>query len=452
MESAATGQMLREYQARVYVGLCEGLATRPGATFTVLMPRQSGKNEIAAALVTRLVAGRAHRGGTVVVCAPTMSPQAEISVARVLGRLRRSVRPFLTVRFGTDGHSLRVGRASAIFLSALPEAHVAGHTASLALIADEAQEIDREWFDRQFRPMTASTAAPIVLLGTPWDGDTLLDRAVSRNRAQDAREAKLDLPRLHHEVSWREVAEEQQAYGLYVRGERERLGASHPLFRTQYGLETVAGAGRLLAPEDLRAIEGLHPRQHEPAPGERYAAGLDLAGEGEHADANVLTVARLAAGGRSEVIDHVAWQGRPFAEVQASVLAAVKGWRLERLCVDATGLGGPLAARLEEELGAHVVERFTFTAQSKPELGYALLAAMRTGRVSLYAADGSPEASACRQELAACRARHDGPGRLRWEAPPGGHDDYVVSLALCQRAAASIGAPRVAVGRVRASQ
>lgn len=451
MATAATGETLREYQARVYVGLCEGLAARRGATFTVLMPRQSGKNEIAAALITRLLTGHAADGGTVVVCAPTMSPQAEISIARVLGRLRRSVRPALPVRFGVDGHSLRVGRASVVFLSALPEAHVAGHTASLALIADEAQEIDRDWFDRQFRPMTASTAAGIVLLGTPWDGDSLLDRAVARNRAQDAREAELKIPRLHHQVGWQEVADDQAPYGQYVRGEMERLGASHPLFRTQYGLETVAGAGRLLSPEDLSALAGAHAREREPMAGERYAAGLDLAGEGEHADANVLTIARLARGGRCEVVDHIAWQWRPFAEVASSVLAAVKGWRLDRLCVDATGLGGPLAARLEEELGAHTVERFTFTAQSKPELGYALLAAVRTGRVALYAADGSAEAAACHHELAACRARHDGPGRLRWEAPPGGHDDYVVSLALCQRAAASIGAPRVAVGRARGS-
>ena len=87
-----------------------------------------------------------------------------------------------------------------------------------------------------------------------------------------------------------------------------------------------------------------------------------------------------------------------------------------------------------------------FTAASKSALGYALLAAARTGRLALPRDNGSTEAFRCREELAACEASLVSGGRLAW-GNDRGHDDYVVSLALCLRAAESAGAPRVAVGR-----
>ena len=91
-----------------------------------------------------------------------------------------------------------------------------------------------------------------------------------------------------------------------------------------------------------------------------------------------------------------------------------------------------------------------FTAATKSALGYALLAAARTGRLALPRDDGSPQAARCREELAACEATLAPGGRLAW-GNDRGHDDYVVSLALCLRAAESAGPPRVAVGRARHS-
>ena len=441
---------LRAYQLRTFLGLAHGIAACPGETFTVLFPRQSGKNEVAAALVAMELLTHARRGGSIVVCAPTLSPQAEISRQRTIAALRNVSRLLPQpdpVR--VDGHVVTCGRATATFLSASPAAHVAGHTASIALIADEAQDIDEDWFNRQFRPMAASTAAPTVLFGTPWDGETLLDRAVARNRAADAlrngRPGKDFLPR-HFETAWQEVAASVPAYGKYVAAERDRLGATHPMFLTQYGLQCVADAGRLLSSEDIARIEGGHERETEPTRGFRYVAGLDVGGEGARSDSTVLTIARLA-GRRAEVVHHIAWRGEAESVIGPVVLDLAQQWRLERLCVDATGLGQPLAKDLARELGDRV-EAVHFNAATKSELGYALIAAARTGRMVLYRDDGSAESRACRSELAVCRAKMEGNG-MQWGAPSGAHDDYPVSLALCLRAAESLGAPRVAVGRRR---
>ncbi|MDE2670734.1 MAG: hypothetical protein OXI51_13905 [Chloroflexota bacterium] len=442
---------LRAYQARVLRGLLRAIAARPSAPLTVLMPRQSGKNEIAAALVACLLRTNAHEGGTVVVCAPTLDPQARISADRIRAALA-ATDPLVPAagHSRSRGDSVAVGRARAVLLSANPQASVAGHTASIALIADEAQDIDEAWFNRQFRPMAASTGAPTVLFGTAWNGRTLLERAVEANRALDA--ATPHGPRRHHQAPWREVAAVLPAYGAYVESERERLGATHPLFLSQYELVPGEVAGRLLTRDLLAALEGGHEPLSTPDPGERYVAGLDFGGEGEDADATVLTIARVEAsagngGVACRVVAQREWRGAPYARVLDGVRALDRLWRFERVSADATGLGAPLVAQLRPQLGARLDE-VVFTAASKSALGYALLAAARTGRLALPRDDGSPEAFRCREELAACEASLASGGRLAW-GNDRGHDDYVVSLALCLRAAESAGAPRVAVGRGR---
>ena len=109
------------------------------------------------------------------------------------------------------------------------------------------------------------------------------------------------------------------------------------------------------------------------------------------------------------------------------------------------GLAPRSSRNLRPQLGARLDE-LVFTAASKSALGYGLLAAARTGRLALPRDDGSPEAARCREELAACEASLATGGRLVW-GNERGHDDYVVSLALCLRAVESAGSPRVAVGR-----
>jgi hypothetical protein len=410
-----------------------------------MYPRQAGKNEVGAALVAELLLGHARSGGTIVVCAPTRDPQARISLERSWRALERASGPVLPRR---AEHVLHAGDASAVFLSASPAAHVAGHTASIALIADEAQEIDEDWFNRQFRPMAASTAAPAILFGTPWNGQTLLEHHVAANRSRDEVRAGGGAPwhRLHYQVSWREVTRSLPAYGRYVEQERARLGPSHPLYLSQYELIAGQASGRLLSPALLARIAGGHPRLFAPRPGERYVAGFDLGGEGATADRSVLTIARLDRD-TCEVVDHRAWQGAPFASVEVEVIAAATQWRLERLVVDGTGLGQVFAASLRRALG-EVVRPLVFTAESKSQLGFGLIAAAGSARLQLYEDDGSPESRACRLELRDCRASRGAGQRLSWGSA-GGHDDYAVSLALCLRAAAEAGPPRMAVGRRR---
>ena len=142
-----------------------------------------------------------------------------------------------------------LGRSRIHFLSAERGANVVGHTASLLLEVDEAQDVDIEKFDREFRPMASSTNATTVYYGTAWDDASLLERAKQANLEAERRDGR----RRHFEYDWQHVARCNPAYGAFVERERQRLGETHPLFLTQYCLKTIAGGGRLFTRRTARA-------------------------------------------------------------------------------------------------------------------------------------------------------------------------------------------------------
>ena len=148
---------------------------------------------------------------------------------------------------------MRLGRARQLFLSAEPSSNVVGHTADLLLEVDEAQDVDIDKFDKELRPMAASTGATTVFYGTAWDDANLLERAKQTHLEAERR----DGVRRHFEYDWQAVAAHNPAYARYVLGERERLGADHPLFLTQYCLRTLPGAGRLFGADPALAAARL---------------------------------------------------------------------------------------------------------------------------------------------------------------------------------------------------
>jgi len=455
---------LRPYQAEAAAAIVGSALNGRGLTVTVQMARQAGKNEVSARVELLLLVKNARWALDGIKCAPSFVPQGYISMRRLWDRLGQVGWHEQAVK--EQGRAVRVGLARQLFLSAEPSANVVGHTAGLLLEVDEAQDVDSEKFDREFRPMAASTGATTVYYGTPWDDRSLLEQAVQTNLEMERR----DGVRRHFQADWSVVAEFNPEYARYVEAERARLGEEHPLFRTQYALKTIAGGGRLFTPSQRAQLQGRHARQHAASAGETYVAGLDLGGQefdegskghrvkGTH-DATVLTIARVAPPAsdalvqepRLEVVEQQAWTGEAhdalFARL-ADLLANV--WRVRSVAVDATGLGETMARLLARSLGEEVVRPVRFTEQSKSRLGYALLAAVNGGRLKVYAGDGSPEYREFQRQAELARVMYRPSRAMNFYVDPSqGHDDYVVSLALAVEAARDIAiAPRVARGRI----
>ena len=456
---------LRPYQSQVGRAIIDSVLDRCGLTITVVMARQAGKNEISAQAEAFLLGKFMRRSVDAIKCAPTFEPQGRISLSRLWTRM---VQADMAQRGSLEGgQAVRFGDARQVFLSAEPSANVVGHTAGILLEVDEAQDVDREKFDREFRPMAAPAGATTVYYGTPWDDSTLLERAVQTNRELERR----DGIRRHFAADWTAVAEFNPEYARYVEGERARLGEDHPLFRTQYALKTLSGGGRLFSGSQRAQVQGTHLRHHGPRPGEVYVAGLDVGGQDREAiangreairrtghDASVLTIARavmppsdaIVPEPRLEIVEHVAFSGTAHDALFARLADALgEVWRVRRLAVDATGLGETLARLLTRRLGDSVVRPVRFTAESKSKLGYGLLAASNGGRLKLYAADGSAEYADFQHEMEAARVHYRPNQQMNFFVEPAdGHDDYLVSAALAVEAAKEIETrPRIARGR-----
>ncbi|HEY3081056.1 MAG TPA: hypothetical protein VGM69_14280 [Chloroflexota bacterium] len=450
------GRPLRPYQLEPGLAISRAVLGQRGGTYSVQMARQAGKNELSAQLEGYLLTlcGR-HGGGSIVKAAPTFEPQLVISKLRLREVMANRLDEIAGPR-GLEGYVLESGRARIFFLSAGPAASVVGATASLLLEVDEAQDVDPEKHDRDFAPMAASTNAPRVYYGVAGTADSLIERVKEQNLELERRDGL----RRHFAYPWWVVAEHNPAYGAFVEAERDRLGAAHPIFRTQYELRALASEDALFDEAALRALQGDHPRREAPEPGRTYVAGVDVAGPAElvadpyaggsrrgRPDSTVVTIAENDPDGWSEhapcapdasplrVVRHLAWTGRSHVEQHEELVRLLgEEWRCQAIAFDATGLGQAPCELLRRRLGERV-RPVTFTGPKKSELGYALLAAVNGRRVALYrAGPDDDEARACWAQLRACRRYVQGRMQMGWEARRG-HDDYVTSLALCLHAA-----------------
>lgn len=438
---------LRPYQLEPLRAIVDSIRNRRGCTFTVMMSRQAGKNELSAQLEAALLMAAAGTGGNLIKASPAHRPQGVNSMLRLADRLRQAGFGRLVRR--EHGNTLCIGNARAVFLSAAEGANVVGATAHLLLEIDEAQDVSLEKFDKDFRPMGSTTNVTTVLYGTPWDDQSLLETV----RRQNAESERADGLKRNFEAAWETVAAHNPAYRRFVEGELARLGAEHPLFKTQYGLALVRSGGGFFSETQRAQLAGDHPRQRTPRPGELYVAGLDLAGESEDGsgpsrrqDSTALTIARVQPAKTSfgilqplpviEVVDQIVWRGQSHGALAATLIDLLQRvWRVRRLVVDATGLGHTLAGVLTEALGSSVVERFVFGAASKSQLGFDLLAAVNAGSVRLYAPDGSPEANETWWQVNQAESNVSTGQRLSFAVPAAkGHDDLLMSLALAVRA------------------
>jgi hypothetical protein len=452
---------LRPYQRGIALAILDSVFGRKGLTFSVEIARQGGKNELSAQLELLLLTLYMAEPQNLIKCSPTFKPQTIISMTRLKDRLNDA--GFAGIWRTELGYVVRLGNARAIFLSADESANVVGNTAHILLEIDESQDVSKEKYTKEFKPMGATTNVTTVHYGTTWDDSTLLEEVKQTNQELEKR----DGIRRHFRFDWQEVARYNPDYLAYVEAERERLGENHPLFLTQYCLQPIRGGGGFLSTQQRAQLSGDHPRKHAPESGKVYVAGIDLAGEAEEGedavlrsikprqDSTVITIGELDFEHTNDinkqpvvrVVEHYWWTGRKHPEQYPQLVDILKNvWRCRRVVVDATGVGQPVASFLKKALGSRVAP-FTFTSSSKSRLGFNLLSAVNSGRLKMYAGDGSAEYQEFWQEMGTAKSHYRPNQTMNFYVDPAkGHDDFLMSLALLVEAANSY-SPRGARGR-----
>ena len=452
---------LRPYQRKIGTAILDSVQNGKGLTLSVMIARQGGKNEISAWVEAAILSASAHDGGSAIKATPTFHPQALISISRLKQVLQRS---HIEYAF-QHGNAFAVGRASQLFLSAHPTSNVLGNTASLILEIDESQDIAPDKFNRDFSPMAAHANVTTVHYGIAWDDHSLLEQVKQSNIELQRK----DGVQRHFEFDWQAVARYNPHYKRYVESERLRLGSDHPLFLSQYCLVPVTGNGRFLDHNRQALLQGSHTRISTPLSGRTYVAGIDLAGESEQPDnlrlrsiepfrdSTVVTIGELRftndGSGSTlpslRVVEHFWWTGLPHTENFSRLIHILSEvWGCRRVVVDATGIGAGVAGFLRKSMGPSIVKPFTFTARSKSNLGFDLLAAVNSGRLRMYKPDGSPEAQEFWSQISKARRTVRPNQTINFFVEPSqGHDDFLTSLALL--VSASDYTPRRASGRLR---
>lgn len=439
---------------------------QPGLEAVVVVSRQGGKNELSARSQARLLCRYSSESLCIVRAAPTAKPQLHISKLRLRGMFKTPLLQGLD-RW-EEGYICYVNNAHICFLSAEANANRVGHTASLSLEVDEAQDVDPEIYAKDFRPMLATTGAPTFLFGTVWSDDTLLEQ--KRKQARE-NERKYGV-KLLWEVDADEVGRYNPTYRDYVAYEVETYGRNHPIIKTQYYLEAVTELDKFLDKQQLAQLRGHHPRQFQPRSGAVYVAGIDLCGAIEQdlkdvlkneggtrkRDSTVVTIGELMWKRSSvdptkklpivRIVDHLYLPAQhPMETVNRIYSFVFEHWRCVSAVVDASGVGDYPAMMLQSRRPSQC-KAIKSTVAEVSRLGYNYIGAVGTDRLTMYR--DPDESEQYRQfwiQHENCKREMKQNNNMRFYAPltrqptdlhPLGeeiHDDFVKSGAYCLEAA-----------------
>ena len=451
--AAMCGIRLRPYQQEIALAIKDSVVHNRGLTFVVILPRQSGKNEVQRHLFGWLLYRAALCGGTIVSVAPTFKPQT----INAMERVRLALDSNIATRgqwHSSAGFIFRFHKARLQFFSGEAKSKVVGATADLLLSVDEAQDIDPAKFDKEFDPMTASTNATRVFWGTAWTSQTLLAR---QRRLAREEEQKDGIQRVFFHTG-EDVAKIVPEYAAHLERVVKERGRNHPLVKTQYFNEEIDAEAGMFNAGRLALIFGSGPS----ASGSRategagsYAFCIDVggmdeanaAGSGGEHDSTTLSVVEVDLSTLEElqaptyrVVHREVWTGLNHLTVFGKVKALAEGWRPQHIVIDATGVGEGLWAMLDKAFPTRVIP-VKFSQHEKSEIGWRFLSIVETGRFrESLRAEQSALSEKARLQYAMCKSEIlPGPAKtLRWGVPDGRrgpdgglvHDDLILADAL----------------------
>jgi hypothetical protein len=425
---------LTAYQNEIARAVIDSVLNGRGLTFTVEVPRGGGVREMSAQIERALLTLHVNDGSTLLRIAPSGSPTTRDRLVEAFeGSGLRGL-------WSSDRGTVRFGRATLRYLDAFELGPRLADKSSVGLVeVADAQFVEGDALDRWVRPLAESSWATTVLYGHPLNGQTAFELLKERNREAQ----RHDGVQRHFRVCADEVARALPGFAERMAEARGLLGEEHPEYRGAYLLRPTIAGTRLLSEDRLREMED-GTRTRSPEDGVRVVASVVITrlpdggapGLLRSAGATaVVTIGRRHAGGL-RVVEH-RWVEAADEALLARRTAKVLGeWRPERIVAeDRTRVGRALRPALEHALRpAPVAWVRSGDAMDGRRLGD-LLAAVHSGRLTVYRADGSPEYRTMRRELAAAVADYDG-GALAARVPSG-DEGFLRGLVLIVRTGAA---------------
>ncbi len=378
------------YQREIATAVTSDVLQQQGSVFTVEMPLGAGVNELASQLEMLVMSVNLNAGGALLRVVQGGQPDAR---QRLVGHLRAGS---LKGLWSDENTCVRLGRAQVLYAAPDELEHLRGHF-ELVQVVDA--HLLRPAEAARLQEMAGASGATVVLYGRPWNGETPFEHVKLANK--EAAAAGGD--RRHFRVPLERAEAELPDYAARVEAERERLGDMHPEFETAYALRPVSAGAPAFPRERLRVLFGAGgPRRLAVA--DRLVASIVVTRSAGMADLParaVVTVASRTAGGL-RVLDHRWAEAADEAALVAGLKRFVeKTWPCESVLVRVRTSrdDGQVRDLLQQSLQQGRVRWIPETARERERESSAVIAAALTGRMGLYAPDGSPEYRALRREM-----------------------------------------------------
>ena len=361
------------YQIPIAYSFIESIVLGDGEEKTLIATRQSGKSEVVSNLIAGLMVilprlatvyptwlKKFEKGFWVGVFAPT-EEQAETVFGRVVSKLTSEhattflLDPDIDDK-ATGGGGRGKGKVITLKKSGSlcrmqtcnPKAKIESKTYHFAFI-DEAQEADETMIAKSIKPMLAWNNGSIVLGGTAQRYKSYFYNAIQYNKRRDINSR--NNRQHHHEYDWKTAAKYNNNYASFIAKEKLRIGEDSDEFQMSYCNRWMLEKGMFVAEERLeRLYDPSMPLITEwwKTP---IVVGIDVARSNDstvvtpvwvdwdHPDAFGFYEHRVL---NWHEINNVEWESQYF-----EIIDFLRNYDVYRIGVDAQGVGGAVAERLQ---------------------------------------------------------------------------------------------------------
>lgn len=339
---------------------------------TLIATRQSGKSEIVANCIAAMMAvlpqlafvyphwlGKYKNGVLVGVFAPT-EEQADTVFSRIVSKLTSDTAVDVLFEFdektgtkGARGKGKVIGLSKSGSLCRMqtcnPAAKVESKTYHFVFI-DEAQEADERMIKKSIQPMLASTDGVMWLGGTAQSYKSYFYHAIQRNKRMDVNGGRGHKQR-HWEYDWKIAAKYNDFYRRFIKQKITEIGEDADEFRMSYCNEWLLEKGMFVTEERLERLYDRSMKRVKQFWRTPIVVGIDVARSN---DSTVVTPVWVDWDHPDPFgfyehrvldwleINNVDWETQYF-----EILDYLKNYNVMRIGVDAQGVGGAVAERLQ---------------------------------------------------------------------------------------------------------
>jgi hypothetical protein len=445
------GKQFRPYQATMSYRVIESMIMQDAEEVTGLMARQSGKSEIVATTLAGCMIlfpilaktypnmSQFEDGLWVGLFAP-VEEQSELVFSRIATRLTSdralAILSDPEIDEKVDGKSRMIRLSNGSFCrrqTANPRAKIEGSTYHVIVI-DEAQEADEQVVRKSVHPMLSANAGTMVKIGTPGFNKGDFYKAINLNKRR-ARGKRTN----HFEYDDRVVSRYNPAYKKFIEKEKLRLGEDSEEFQMSYRLKWMLERGMLITEDDLDLLADKSMPLIKAWMRTKVVVGIDPA---RIKDSTVATVCWVdwdhpdPAGYREHrILNWLEIHNTNFEEQYFELMDFLDPYDIAYVGVDAQGMGGPVADRMQRLLGSRT-EVIPFNSDAKNQsVRWQHLIQLLQRQMLVYPGHSKARRSSVwrrfRQQMSDAERVMKGQ-YLLVEAPDEreAHDDYVDSLAL----------------------